>query len=58
MEILKSYGFWILLGLLVWWFARRSNISGHGHGAGGCGMGCGTSGHQHRHEEDSPHPGG
>lgn len=56
MEFLKTYGIWILLGLGVWWFLRRSHGTGHGHGSSGCGMGCGTSGHQRRHEEDSPHP--
>lgn len=56
MDFLNAYGIWILLGLIVLWFARRSSTSSHGHGAAGCGMGCGMSEHQDRREEDSPHP--
>lgn len=59
MSFLNAYGIWILLGLIVVWFAvRRPSTSGHGHGGAGCGMGCGMSGHQEQHEEDPPFPEG
>jgi len=41
-EFLKSYGIWIVMGVLFLIMLR-----GHAHGGGGC---CG-GGHQHDHEE-------
>ncbi len=41
-EFLKSYGIWIILGLLFLFMLR-----GHAHGGGGC---CG-GGHQHNQDE-------